>query len=175
MIDSFKSPSGKSNKEINFFGASLPGQSLTETPKKFPWDKPPRFTDISEAYNYISLQLYTDTGLARIMDLLEMEVSPKTLAKSVVMVGWMRNLWNPDVAEMLNQAIAVDITLIGTEADIDMHFDAPKNINTVNFLQEYKNRKKELSKADDSVIENIQDTLQERAEKISTKKGLMSK
>ena len=107
MEKTFKSPSNDNNKDINFFGGPIPGQSLTESPGKYPWDKPPKYSDIDDAYEYVSLQIYSEEGIRKIMDLLEMGVSPRLIARSTVLVGWMNNLWNPDVAELLKQAIAV--------------------------------------------------------------------
>ena len=90
------------------------------------------------------------------------------------LVGWMNNLWNPDVAEMLKQAIAVDVTLIGTEADIDINFDVPKSNFNVDYKEMHNKRKQKLSEEmDDSVIEDVQEALKDRGSQ--TKKGLMSK
>jgi len=175
MKTKFKYPSGKSNKDVNFFGASIPGQSLTDAPGIYPWDKPPKYANIDDAYTYVRDQLYTDEGVIKIMDLLEMNVPPTTIAKSVVIMGWMRGLWNPDVAEMLKQAVSVDITLIGTEADIEMTFNKDRKNKTVDWKSLYNKRKKELNKeTDNSVVDNIQDALEDRQVEVS-KKGLMSR
>tara|TARA_Y100000004_G_C8942460_1_gene424743 strand:- start:398 stop:925 length:528 start_codon:yes stop_codon:yes gene_type:complete len=174
MEKTFKSPSNDNNKDINFFGGPIPGQSLTESPGKYPWDKPPKYSDIDDAYEYVSLQIYSEEGIRKIMDLLEMGVSPRLIARSTVLVGWMNNLWNPDVAEMLKQAIAVDVTLIGTEADIDINFDIPKSNFNVDYKEMHNRRKQKLSEEmDDSVIEDVQEALKDRGSQ--TKKGLMSK
>ena len=75
MAKTFKSPSNDNNKDINFFGGPIPGQSLTEAPGKYPWDKPPKYSDIDDAYEYVSQQIYAEDGIRKIMDLLEMGVS----------------------------------------------------------------------------------------------------
>ena len=35
------------------FDRPIPGQSLTSTPKAWPWENPPEFTDVDEAFMYI--------------------------------------------------------------------------------------------------------------------------
>ena len=49
---------GIEKKENNkSFGFVLPGISLTDTPRKFPWDKPPRLNTPDEALDYVTEML----------------------------------------------------------------------------------------------------------------------
>ena len=40
-------------RQQNPFDTPIPGQSLTDTPKNYPWENPARFVDTDKAANFI--------------------------------------------------------------------------------------------------------------------------
>ena len=104
------------------FGFVLPGISLTDTPGKFPWDKPPRLNTPDEALDYVTEMLKDPPVMEIIVDLLEVGMTPKFLATSIVKAGWAGNLWNPDVAELIKFPVGALVTIIGIEADVDIDY-----------------------------------------------------
>jgi len=134
------------------FKAPIPGISLTETPGKFPWDKPPRMTNPQEVLEYVEKILLQPETTEKIVDLLEAKASPKLLAKSVSKGGWFGNLWNPDIGELIELPVAAMITLIGLEAEVDMNFGSDKK-NMKPLLAQAKRRLKEIEKEKKNTIE----------------------
>ena len=46
--------------EYDRFSAPIPGQSLTEEPGKWAWDKPPQFASLEEAADATMKRLFSD-------------------------------------------------------------------------------------------------------------------
>ena len=147
------------------FGAVIPGISLTETPRKFPWDKPPRLNTPEEALDYVKDMLRDPGVIETVMDLLEIGMTPKFIATSIIKAGWAGNLWNPDVAELIKFPIGALVTIIGMEADIDINMEDEKEdrapLKRAKFDLKEKNKKEKDTSKEEDVVEEF--------------KGLMSK
>lgn len=134
------------------FKAPIPGISLTETPGKFPWDKPPKMTDPQQVLEYVEELLLQPKTTEKIVDLLEANATPKLLAKSISKGGWFGNLWNPDIGEMIEFPVAAMITLIGLEADVDINTGVDKGVKKP-LLAQAKRRLKEIKNEKENTIE----------------------
>jgi len=165
-------------KEIDFFSRTPPGYSLTQPPKKFPWDKPPIYTDPEEAYSWLEKNMYKEESILDIIDLLEMEMSPTLIAQSILTMGYAKGLWNPDIAELIKPAIITDIVVIGAKAEIDINF------GNEDVYVDYKKMNKEIDTDEDiDIEENISTTssvqpeteVKEIQKMLDKKGGLMSK
>ena len=45
---------------VNPYSAPIPGQSLTDEPGKWAWEKPTKFTDVNDAFRYTVNRLSDD-------------------------------------------------------------------------------------------------------------------
>ncbi len=156
--ETFLTPGGK---EIDFYQKAPPGYALTQPKGKFPWDSPPKYTNPDDAYDYIVEKLYNSQTIIQTIELLEMDVNPIIIAKSILNMGWSRGLWTPDVAEVLVPAIVTDITIIASEADVDINFGEDNIPIHKDVVKEYE----EANKIDEEEVEEIQETLKDRADK----------
>ena len=157
---------GIEKKENNkSFGFVLPGISLTDTPRKFPWDKPPRLNTPDEALDYVTEMLEDPPVMEIIVDLLEVGMTPKFLATSIVKAGWAGNLWNPDVAELIKFPVAALVTLIGISAEVDINMDEKEEDKPL------KRAKIDLEEQDD--IEYV--SSEDEEELVEEFKGIMSR
>ena len=65
--------------------AAVPGQSLTDYPKNYPWERPPEMTDPNEAIKFHIDRIADEDVIDNVLDLLEFGIPAKTLAKSCLL------------------------------------------------------------------------------------------
>tara|TARA_R100000479_G_scaffold126944_1_gene66065 strand:+ start:284 stop:799 length:516 start_codon:yes stop_codon:yes gene_type:complete len=97
--------------EDNPFGsAPIPGQSLTAEPGKFPYEKPPMYANAMEAFLSIKSSLYGNREDAQYLaKIIDSGITCETLASSIVLSGFTKGAFNPDVCEIIKPFIALEI------------------------------------------------------------------
>ena len=58
-------------RQQNPFDTPVPGQSLTDTPKNWAWENPPRFTNSEKAAQFVWSKLHNKETASKIIILLE--------------------------------------------------------------------------------------------------------
>ena len=110
--------------------AAVPGQSLTDTPKNRPYEKPPAIVDPERALAGLVSKLREPNVSSDIIGLLDIGISAETISSSMVMTAFTEGHITPDVAEIIKEPLMRFILRIGLEAGIE-------DINVVNeFPQE---------------------------------------
>tara|TARA_R100000700_G_C3152871_1_gene131029 strand:- start:41 stop:595 length:555 start_codon:yes stop_codon:yes gene_type:complete len=87
--------------------AAPPGNSLTDTPGKWPWEQPPRFTDPDDV---IDFTIDTIMGGPIKDDLLKLMMAGITVEELVTQIsfkGFLEGQFTPDVAELIKPAIGI--------------------------------------------------------------------
>ena len=64
--------------------AAVPGQSLTDYPKNYPWERPPEITDPNDAIKFHIDRIADEDVIDNVLDLLEFGIPAKTLAESMM-------------------------------------------------------------------------------------------
>ena len=64
--------------------AAVPGQSLTDYPKNYPWERPPEITDPNDAIKFHIDRMADEDVIDNVLDLLEFGIPAKTLAESMM-------------------------------------------------------------------------------------------
>ena len=64
--------------------AAVPGQSLTDYPKNYPWERPPEMTDPNEAIKFHIDRISDEDVIDNVLDLLEFGIPAKTLSESMM-------------------------------------------------------------------------------------------
>ena len=64
--------------------AAVPGQSLTDYPKNYPWERPPELTDFNDAIKYHMDRVSQEDVIDNVLDALEFGIPAKTLAESMM-------------------------------------------------------------------------------------------
>ena len=64
--------------------AAVPGQSLTDYPKNYPWERPPEMTDPNEAIKFHIDRISDPEVIDNVLDLLEFGIPAKTLSDSMM-------------------------------------------------------------------------------------------
>ena len=64
--------------------AAVPGQSLTDYPKNYPWERPPELVDFNDAVKYHMDRVSQENVIDNILDALEFGVPAKVLSDSMM-------------------------------------------------------------------------------------------
>ena len=64
--------------------AAVPGQSLTDYPKNYPWERPPEITDPNDAIKFHIDRVSDPDVIDNVLDALELGVPVKTLSDSMM-------------------------------------------------------------------------------------------
>ena len=102
-----------------FRSTPIPGQSLTAEPGKLPYEKSPMYANTMEAFQSIKSSLYKDRESAEeLAEIIDSGISCETLASSVVLSGFTKGMFNPDVAELIKPFIALEMYKIAERVGV---------------------------------------------------------
>ena len=153
---------------VNPFDAPVAGQSLTDTPKNYPWENPARFAKLDESSLHIWKELNKKDTLKRIIILLEAGVPLEALTRTIVFSGFVEGAFSIDSALLLTPIVQKMLFSIGKAAGISkLKITSPKK----NITQEMI---KDLYKAKGYVSKNI-NMKKVKNKKDDKPKGLMSR
>lgn len=91
---------------LNQFNGAPPGHSLTQPKGKWPWDKPPVFTTPVKATSFIIDKLEEPAIAKGYLKMMLAGVSIEDITQSIVMGGFAKGYFNPDIAELIKMPIA---------------------------------------------------------------------
>ena len=84
------------------FERPVPGQSLTNDPDtKYPWEQPPKFTNVSSATMEIVADSYEKETYEMIALTLADGMPVGSLASLILQAGFQEGKWNPDVMTLM--------------------------------------------------------------------------
>ena len=89
-------------EDIDVFDAPTPGQSLTDEPKKWQWERPPVHATPKEATNMIIMKLQEPDTYRATLDLMYAGITIESITKSLTFMSFTQGLMTPDVAEISN-------------------------------------------------------------------------
>ena len=155
-------------RESNPFDTPIPGQSLTDTPKNYPWENPARFPSLEKASIHIWRELNKKDALKRVIILLEAGVSVESVTRVIVFSGFVEGAFSIDSALLLTPIVQKMLFSIGKAAGISkLKITSPKK----NITQEMI---KDLYKAKGYVSKN-RNMKKVKNKKDDKPKGLMSR
>jgi len=99
---------------------SIPGQSLTNDPDDpYPWEKPPEFTDLSEAGVYLVNLLSKEENYGPIMDTIADGTPLMDLTQGILFKGFTEGKWNPDLMMILAEPLCYILLALCERANIE--------------------------------------------------------
>lgn len=108
---------------LNPYSAPVPGQSLTDEPGKWAWEKPTKFVDVNDAFRYTVNNLSDSPDVMNSFEkLMQAGVSVQEITRSITFGGFASGLWTVDMAELLQPPIAAVLALHAKENDIPFNF-----------------------------------------------------
>lgn len=107
------------SKMMNYAGA-IPGQSLTNSPdNKYAWENPPQMVNRREAELYILEELTDKDTFNALMDMLLDGLPIETIARTYLMSGYSRGLWNVDLMLLLAESVGFIIMALAEKAGVE--------------------------------------------------------
>ena len=151
---------------VNPFDAPIAGQSLTDTPKNYPWENPARFAKLDESSLHIWKELNKKDTLKRIIILLEAGTPLEALTRTIVFSGFVEGAFSIDSALLLTPIVQKMLFTIGKAAGISkLKLTRPKKNMTEQMI-------KDLYKAKGYITSNKKSKKVKEEDK---PKGLMSR
>lgn len=107
-------------KAVTQLGRPIPGQSLTNDPDNpAPYEKPPQFTSVHAASEFIFEKLIDEEVYPQMMGLLADDVPIMDIVRTTLFAGFTEGKWNPDLMLMLVEPVAYMLLALAERAEID--------------------------------------------------------
>jgi len=100
------------------FSAPVPGESLTSTPQNMPFEKPPQFTDVEEATEFVWDQMNKRPNALKLLAMLDKQVPVDGLVKTILFSGFSSGKWSPDLAILMAKPVVAMVMAMGKSAGI---------------------------------------------------------
>jgi hypothetical protein len=101
-------------------GRPIPGQSLTADPDNpAPYEKPPRFTSVHEASEFIFEKLIDEETYMPMMQMMADDMPIMDITQTVLFQGFTEGQWSPDLMLMLVEPVAYMLLALAERAQID--------------------------------------------------------
>jgi len=101
------------------FNAPIPGQSLTEEPGKYPWDRPSESADPKKVLKSYMNNLNKEEVMDGLLTLVEAGVPIKDLTLGLLRIGVSEGVHSPDISLMVAPAIHEMIKTTADELGIE--------------------------------------------------------
>jgi len=107
----------------NPLNAPIAGQSLTDEPKNYPWERPPEIVDPRQAIKYHIEGLNNPESLDNIVELMQIGIPVSVLAKTAMTTAQMEGIHSIDVSLIIRDTIKEELITIAEEAGVDYLMD----------------------------------------------------
>jgi len=123
-------------RETNPFDAPIAGQSLTDTPKNYPWEHTPQYATVEDASMQVWDGLHKEGTMQKVLILLEAGLTVEEITKVIVFAGFVEGKFTPDVGLLLTPIVAQMIMAIGKSAGIEkININKPKQDDTKELIR----------------------------------------
>lgn len=95
--------------------AGPPGHSLTDEPGRWPWDRPPVYTNPDDAIDYVTDMTSDEPARENILKMLLAGITVEELVTQISFKGFMAGFYSPDVAELIKPAVAIHLADMAEE------------------------------------------------------------
>ena len=103
----------------DLLNAPIPGQSLTDSPKTYPWESPPEIVDPREAIKFHLDGLTSPEALDNIVEMLQLGVPVKAITQTALTTAQMEGIHSIDVSLIIGGVINEELISIAEEAGVD--------------------------------------------------------
>jgi len=123
-------------RETNPFDAPIAGQSLTDTPKNYPWEHAPQYATVEDASMQVWDGLHNEATMQKVLVLLEAGLTVEEITKVIVFAGFVEGKFTPDTGLLLTPIVAKMIMAIGKSAGIEkININKPKQDDTKELIR----------------------------------------
>ena len=145
---------------MNQFEAPIPGQSLTTTPKNYPWENPPEISDPEEAIQmYLTKFSNNPETLDAAFDMLSAGQTVRELTSGILRVGVANGIHSIDVGLLIAPVVHQFIKTMATESGVDFvdGFEDKKLTNKETNKVAAKLAKLEMFEGEEETLEDIEE------------------
>ena len=96
-----------------------PGNSLTDAPGKWAWERPARFTDPDDVIDYTVDSISNGPIREDMIKMMMAGITVEELVEQITFKGFMAGAFTPDVAEVVKPAIAVFLADMALQAGFE--------------------------------------------------------
>jgi len=130
------------------FEAPIPGQSLTDTPKNAPYERPPETADPMEAIDLHIANLTKDGAMEDVLYFLEMGVDLQTMVQGILRSGVVAGIHSLDVSLIIAPVIHEYIKGFADAAELEYNegFDDKEANEVISYRRDVARAKKILDK-----------------------------
>lgn len=101
------------------FDTPIPGQSLTDEPKKWAWESPPEFTTVDDALQHVIEKVEnSDRAQKGYDEVIALGMPLESLVNTITFGGFVEGLWTVDIAELLKAPLLSFFMLYADEKDL---------------------------------------------------------
>ena len=94
--------SNKPTEILDQLDAPIPGQSFTDEPGKWAWERPARFSNVDECFDYVVNQIEgSQQGQEAFTKLMLSGIPLEQIVNTITFGGFTEGYWTVDVAELL--------------------------------------------------------------------------
>jgi len=130
--------------------APIPGQSLTDEPQNFAWERPPEYTDPNDAIMFHLDRLAEEPIAESVLFLMEFGYPVDVLTRSILTGAVSEGIHSIDVSLIISDVIETEMIYMATTAGIDFKETFTED-KTDDELQEEKLTALILKKLDDKL------------------------
>ncbi len=84
-----------------------PGHSLTDTPGKWAWERPPQFANPDDALDFVLDKIEEPSRERDMLRMMAAGISVEELVTQIAFKGFMGGYYTPDVAELIKPSIGI--------------------------------------------------------------------
>lgn len=104
--------------KYNPFDAPVPGQSLTDEPQNYPWEHPPRYSNINEAAEAVFQKITEEDAAMNMLAMLKSGVPVEAIVRILIFAGFNEGKWNPDLGILLAPIVMAMVVGIAKKANL---------------------------------------------------------
>ena len=131
-----------SNVQESLLQAAIPGQSLTDEPKNFPWERSPEYSDPTEAARYELKKLNEPKTIDSVLSLLQVGFPIMSLAETIKTNSQAAGLYNPDIGLLITPIITQQLVSTAEDAGLD-------------YVMGDEDDEEEMTKQEDAAVEAL--------------------
>ena len=108
------------------FSAPVAGESLTSAPRNMVFEKPPQFTNLEEATEFVWEQMNKRDNTLKLLAMLDKQVPVDGLVKTILFSGFASGKWTPDLATLMAKPVVAMVMAMGKGAGINVRAKTEK-------------------------------------------------
>jgi len=105
-------------------GASIPGQSLTNSPDNpYPWEKPAEFANPKDAMNFVISKMLQKDSMVHIIESLAQGATVEDITNFIVYNGFTKGKYTADTMLLIYEPVMYTVINIGESANLNYKLD----------------------------------------------------